>query len=87
MTIHWKDVELHFTVVLGFFFQFYPVCNFGQLDDWTIYHFRTSDLGLGTVRSERVKHFNQSKRWASKVFKCWLNYFFNELFSPYINCS
>ena len=51
MTTYWKAVEQYFTVVLGLFVfsQFYPVSNFGQF----------IHLGLGTVRIERVKHFNQ----------------------------
>ena len=39
-----KAVEQYFTMVL-FIFQFYPVCNFGQV----------INFGLGTVRNERVK--------------------------------
>ena len=44
MTIHWKAVEQHFTVVL-FVFQFYSVCNFGK--------FINLDLALSGL-SERV---------------------------------
>ena len=44
MTIHWKAVEQHFSVVL-FVFQFCPVCNFGKF----------INFGLATVRSEKVK--------------------------------
>ena len=43
MTIHWKAVEQHFTVVL-FVFQVYPVSNFGKC----------ITFGLNAVRSERV---------------------------------
>ena len=45
VTIHWKEVEQYFTVVVLFGFQFYPVYNFGKF----------INFGLGTVRSDRVK--------------------------------
>ena len=54
MTIHWKAVEQYFTgcgAQFVFFFQFYTVCNFGQFINLGL---GTWDLGLGTVRSERV---------------------------------
>ena len=71
MAIHWRAVEQYFPVVLGLFFKFYPVCNFGQF----------INLGLGTISSERVKHFNQSKRSATcNILKFWLNYIFNDRF-------
>ena len=44
MATHWNAVEQYFTVVL-FVFQFYPVFNFGNF----------LNVGLDTVRSERVK--------------------------------
>ena len=44
---HWKVVEQYFTVAL-FVFQFHPVCNFGNFNNF----------GLGTVRSKGI---NQSK--------------------------
>ena len=44
MTIHWKDIEQYFTVVL-FVFHFYPVCNFVKFVDFE----------LSIVMSERVK--------------------------------
>ena len=47
MTIQWKCVEQHFTMVL-FVFQFYPDCKFGTF----------INFGLGTVRNERVKTFH-----------------------------
>ena len=44
MTVHWKAVEQSFTcTVVLFGFQFYPVCSF-------------INLGLGTVRTERVNN-------------------------------
>ena len=47
LTIHWKAVEQYLTVVLFLLFviQFYPVGNFGEF----------IGLGLGTVRSVRIK--------------------------------
>ena len=41
----WKAVEQYFTVKF-LIFLFYSVCNVG----------RFLNLGLGTVRSERIKH-------------------------------
>ena len=46
MTIHWKAVEQYFTLVF-FVFQFYPVCYFEKF----------VSFGLGTVRSDMVKHY------------------------------
>ena len=50
MTIHWKAVEQHFTMVL-FVFQFYPDCNFGKF----------VNLGFGTLRNELTLNINFSK--------------------------
>ena len=49
MTIHWKDFEQYFTVVL-FVFQFYPVCSVPKF----------ISFGVGTVRSKRVSSDNHS---------------------------
>ena len=61
MTIHWKAVEMYFTVVM-FVFQFYVVCFFGK-----IYQF-----GLGAVRSELVNHLDVVSAHA-----CGLTFLFN----------
>ena len=50
MTIGWKAVEQYFTVVL-FVFKSYEFCNFRKF----------INIGLGTVRSERVKKIQMNK--------------------------
>ena len=47
MTIHWKAVELYFTVML-FVFQSHPVCNFEK----------NINFGLGTVWNEKVNLYS-----------------------------
>ena len=52
MTIHWKAVERHFTVVL-FVCQFYTFSTFGEF----------INFGLGAVRSAKVKNSQLRHFW------------------------